>query len=100
MYETPSMNLLDKQSLKIPGVKDFSWSPRQNIISYPVPIIALLPSPLALSSLMQYTYMVPERDSGNTPAKVVLVEIPSRKELRQKNIFNVNDVCFGREWWI
>jgi len=60
---------LDKQSIKIPGVKDFSWSPKQNIISY----------------------MVPERDSGNSPAKVVLVEIPSRKELRQKNLFNVTD---------
>jgi translation initiation factor 3 subunit B len=69
VYEAPSMNLLDKQSLKIPGVKDFCWSPKGNIISY----------------------MVPERDSGNSPAKVVLVEIPSRKELRQKNIFNVND---------
>jgi translation initiation factor 3 subunit B len=69
VYEAPSMNLLDKQSIKIPGVKDFSWSPKQNIISY----------------------MVPERDQGNIPAKVVLVEIPSRKELRQKNLFNVTD---------
>jgi translation initiation factor 3 subunit B len=69
VYETPSMVLLDKQSIKIPGVKDFCWSPKQNIISY----------------------IVPERDSGNTPAKVVLVEIPSRKELRQKNLFNVTD---------
>jgi len=58
---------MDKQSLKIPGVKDFCWSPKQNIISY----------------------MVPERENGNAPAKVVLVEIPSRKELRQKNMFNV-----------
>eukprot|EP00026_Physarum_polycephalum_P004618 Phypoly_transcript_04640.p1 GENE.Phypoly_transcript_04640~~Phypoly_transcript_04640.p1 ORF type:complete len:690 (+),score=161.86 Phypoly_transcript_04640:38-2071(+) len=69
VYETPSMSLLDKQSLKVPGVKDFCWSPKQNIISY----------------------IVPERESGNTPAKVVLVEIPSRKELRQKNLFNVTD---------
>jgi len=69
VYEAPSMNLLDKQSVKLPGVKDFCWSPKQNIISY----------------------MVPERDSGNTPAKVVLIEIPSRKELRQKNLFNVTD---------
>jgi uncharacterized protein with WD repeat len=34
VYETPSMSLLDKQSIKIPGVKDFCWSPKQNIISY------------------------------------------------------------------
>lgn len=40
-----------------------------------------------------HKYIVPERDNGNTPAKVVLVEIPSRKELRQKNLFNVTDVC-------
>jgi len=69
VYETPSMSLLDKQSIKVPGIKEFCWSPKQNIISY----------------------FVPERDSGNIPAKVVLVEIPSRKELRQKNLVNVND---------
>jgi translation initiation factor 3 subunit B len=67
VYETPSMGLLDKQSLKIPGVKDFSWSPKQNTISYFVP------------------------ESGNIPAKVVLLSIPGRKELRQKNLFNVKD---------
>lgn len=67
VYETPSMGLLDKQSIKIPGVKDFAWSPKQNTISYFVP------------------------ESGNTPAKVVLISLPTRKELRQKNLFNVKD---------
>lgn len=67
VYETPSMGLLDKQSIKIPGVKDFSWSPSQNVISYFVP------------------------EKSNVPAKVVLLNIPSKKELRQKNLFSVTD---------
>jgi len=61
------MNLLDKQSVKLVGVKDFCWSPKQNIISYFVP------------------------ETENSPAKVILMEIPTRKELRQKNLFSVSD---------
>jgi len=61
------MGLLDKQSLKIPGVKDFCWSPAQNIISYFV------------------------TENGNTPAKVVLVNIPSRKEVRPRSLVSVTD---------
>eukprot|EP01112_Ceratiomyxa_fruticulosa_P016156 TRINITY_DN4848_c0_g1_i1.p1 TRINITY_DN4848_c0_g1~~TRINITY_DN4848_c0_g1_i1.p1 ORF type:complete len:666 (-),score=150.28 TRINITY_DN4848_c0_g1_i1:61-2058(-) len=68
IYETPSMGLLDKTSLKIPGVKDFSWSPTQHLLAYFVP------------------------ENGNSPAKVVVVEIPSRKEVRQKNWVNVSSV--------
>jgi len=67
VYETPSMSLIEKQSIKIPGVKDFCWAPKDHVISYFVP------------------------ESGNTPAKVVLMSIPTRRELRQKNLFNVSD---------
>jgi len=67
IYELPSMKLLDKKSLRAEGVQEFEWSPKENIIAYWAPEIQ------------------------NTPARVSLVEIPSRKELRQKNLFNVSD---------
>jgi len=67
VYEAPSMNLLEKKSIKINEVKDFCWSPAANIISCWIP------------------------ESGNSPARVMLIEIPSKKEKRQKNLFSVND---------
>jgi len=67
IYETPSFGLLEKKSLKIPAVRDFSWSPTDNMIAY----------------------WVPEQE--NTPARVTLIEIPSRRELVVRNLFNVAD---------
>ncbi|KAK7113407.1 eukaryotic translation initiation factor 3 subunit B-like [Littorina saxatilis] len=67
VYETPSFGLLDKKSLKITSIKDFSWSPTDNMIAYWVP------------------------EESNTPARVTLIEIPSRKELCVRNLFNVAD---------
>ncbi|GFR78417.1 eukaryotic translation initiation factor 3 subunit B, partial [Elysia marginata] len=67
IFETPSFGLKDKKSLKIPAVRDFSWSPTDNILAYWVP------------------------EQSNTPARVTLVEIPSRKELCVRNLFNVAD---------
>jgi len=67
VYETPGFGLLDKKSIKIEGLKGFSWSPKDNIIAYWV------------------------GEAKNVPARVVLLEIPSRKELRIKNLFNVAD---------
>jgi len=67
VYESPVFGLLDKKSIKIPGMKDFTWSPTQNIIAY----------------------WVPEDD--NAPARVCLMELPSRREIRVKNLFNVHD---------
>ena len=32
IYETPSFGLLDKKSIKVAGMKDFSWSPTENIL--------------------------------------------------------------------
>ena len=67
IYSLPSMKLLDKKSLRANGVREFSWSPTDNIISYWA------------------------AESGNQPARVSLVEIPSRKEVRQKNLFMVEE---------
>lgn len=68
IYETPSMGLIDKKSIKVPGVKIMDWSPSDNIISY----------------------WVPEKD--NIPSSVVLMEIPERKMVRERQFYNVCDI--------
>jgi translation initiation factor 3 subunit B len=66
IYETPGMKLLDKRSLIADGIHEFQFSPaRANVIAYWAP------------------------EHGNAPAHVDLIELPSRKKLRQKNLFNV-----------
>ncbi|KAJ8444176.1 hypothetical protein Cgig2_030996 [Carnegiea gigantea] len=67
VYETETFTLIDKKSIKVENVMDFSWSPTD-------PILALF---------------VPEL--GNQPAKVSLYQIPSKEEIRQKNLFSVSD---------
>jgi translation initiation factor 3 subunit B len=67
IYETPSFFLLDMKSIKIPGIRNFSWSPTDNVIAY---------------------WVAEETD---VPAKVVLLEIPKKREIRTKNLFNVAD---------
>ncbi|KAL6846837.1 hypothetical protein ACP4OV_024285 [Aristida adscensionis] len=69
VYETDTFSLIDKKSLKVENVVDFCWSPTD-------PIIALF---------------VPEMSGGNQPARVSLVQIPGKEELRQKNLFSVSD---------
>ncbi|CAI0413995.1 unnamed protein product [Linum tenue] len=69
VYETETFSLIDKKSMKIENVMDFTWSPAD-------PIIALF---------------VPELGGGNQPARVSLVQIPGKQELRQKNLFSVSD---------
>ena len=53
VYSTEDFKLLDKKSLKLPGVKEFKWSPAQNIIAA----------------------YIPGQDAGQTPARVVLIEV-------------------------
>merc|ERR1711868_85970 len=67
VYETPSFGLLDKKSVMVDLIKDFAWSPTDNIISYWTP------------------------EERETPARVVLIEIPSREDLCKKNLFTVAD---------
>ena len=67
IYEAPDMSLLDKKSLKLEGVTDFLWSPAEAVLA---------------------VYQ-PEQNAGNTPARVSLWAIPSRREVRQKQLFNV-----------
>lgn len=68
VYEMPSVGLLDKKSIKVPGVRDFAWSPTDNYL----------------------VYWTPEHDEA--PARVCLMELPSREELRQKALYAVADI--------
>ena len=54
--------------MKLDGVRRALWSPSDNIMSLWVP------------------------EAENLAAKVVLMELPSRVELRQKNLFSVADL--------
>ena len=67
IYELPSMALLDKKSIKVEGLRDFAWSPTDNLLAYWTP------------------------DIGEAPARVSVLQIPSRTLLRAKNLFNVAD---------
>ncbi|CAA2985342.1 eukaryotic translation initiation factor 3 subunit B-like [Olea europaea subsp. europaea] len=69
VYETETFTLIDKKSIKVENVMDFCWSPTD-------PILALF---------------APELGGGNQPARVSLLQIPSKEELRQKNLFSVSD---------
>ncbi|TGZ71221.1 hypothetical protein CRM22_002762 [Opisthorchis felineus] len=67
IYETNTFRLLDKKRLG-GNIRDFSWSPAENVLAYWVP------------------------ESDNTPARVVLMEVPSREELCTKNLFSVAEI--------
>ncbi|OMO65967.1 hypothetical protein COLO4_30887 [Corchorus olitorius] len=69
VYETETFGLVDGRHLEVENVVDFIWSPTD-------PIIALF---------------VPEMGGGNQPARVTLIQIPSKEEVRRKNLFNVSD---------
>ena len=34
IYETPACGLLDKKSIKVAGMRGFSWFPKENILAY------------------------------------------------------------------
>ncbi|CAH2036962.1 unnamed protein product, partial [Iphiclides podalirius] len=67
VYETPGFGLLDKKSIKITGIRDFSWSPTDNVLAY---------------------WVAEDKD---VPARVTLLELPNRTEIRSKNLFSVAD---------
>lgn len=77
IYELPKMNLLDKSTIKIEGIKDFEWAPatpqREGVKTYE----------------QLFCYWTPE--IGSNPAKVGLMSIPSKEVVRTRNLFNVMD---------
>lgn len=70
VYETPSMGMLDKKSFRAPtgNIVDFAWSPVANVLAYSTP------------------------EEGDAPARVSILEIPSRRELRQKALYSVSGI--------
>lgn len=67
VYQAPDMTLVDKKSIKLEGVVDFCWSPAD-------PILAAFQ---------------PEQGGGNQPARLSLIQLPNKNEVRSKNLFNV-----------
>ncbi|XP_060560213.1 eukaryotic translation initiation factor 3 subunit B-like [Ruditapes philippinarum] len=67
VYETATFRLLDNKSLKIDGIRDFSWSPSDNYLAYWVP------------------------EQNNIPARVTIISMPARTEMCVRNLFNVAD---------
>ena len=65
VYDTNDFKLLDKRSLTADGIQEVQFSPKSNILACWSP------------------------EAGNSPAHVDVIELPSRKKLRQKNLFNV-----------
>lgn len=67
VYEAPSMELLDRKSIRAEGLRGFEWAPKgpDNVLAY----------------------WAPER--GQQPARVVMVELPSKRDVRRKPIFHV-----------
>ena len=65
IYDTSTMKLLDSRSLITDGIREFQFSPKANVLAYWAP------------------------EKNNAPAHVDVIELPSRKKLRQKNLFNV-----------
>jgi len=68
VYQTPDMGLLDKKSIKIPHIRHFAWSPKDNVLAYWTPEV------------------------NDSPARVTLIDLPSKKELRQKALFSVSSI--------
>eukprot|EP01120_Amphizonella_sp_Union-15-10_P013936 TRINITY_DN6582_c0_g1_i1.p1 TRINITY_DN6582_c0_g1~~TRINITY_DN6582_c0_g1_i1.p1 ORF type:complete len:668 (+),score=165.09 TRINITY_DN6582_c0_g1_i1:58-2061(+) len=68
IFETPSITLLDKKSLMLRSpVKEYAWSKTDHLISTWLP------------------------EGPNHPAQALIISIPSRKTVAQKNLFNVNE---------
>jgi len=67
IYETATMKVIKGGGIKTANIREFSWSPAENIISCWIP------------------------ESGNIPAKIQLIEVPSIKTVRSHNLFQVTE---------
>lgn len=104
VYEVPSMNLLEKKSIKIDGVVDFEWCPMSDDEQMKLKeekrgekdgeaeVDGKKGKKGGASKVREnmLVYWVPEME--NQPARVTLLAIPSRTQLRTKNLFTVSDV--------
>ncbi|KAI6132740.1 translation initiation factor eIF-3b [Pisolithus croceorrhizus] len=89
VYELPSMGLHDKKSIKIEGVVDFEWCPHGDKDRDEAEKAAKSGKTPKRTKENMLAYWTPE--VANQPARVTLLEFPSRRILRQKNLFNVTE---------
>jgi len=92
VYELPSMMLHDKKSIKIEGVVDFEWCPqgdKDKEDEAKAKAAAESGKPVKKPRENMLVYWTPE--VANQPARVTLMNFPSRAILRQKNLFNVTE---------
>ncbi|KAI9472227.1 MAG: eukaryotic translation initiation factor eIF2A-domain-containing protein [Benjaminiella poitrasii] len=80
IYEAPSMGLVGKKSIKVPGIVDFDWSPAKSNEKSDVK---------AYQKEEVLGYWTPE--IGNQPARVCLMSVPSKEVIATKNLFNVSE---------
>jgi translation initiation factor 3 subunit B len=98
VYELPSMGLHGKKSLKIEGVVDFEWCPQgdkdREDADKDATAAANGSGTKAAKKAREnmLVYWTPE--VANQPARVTLLNFPSREILRQKNLFNVTEVSY------
>ena len=90
VYETPSLTMLGKKSIKIEGVVDFEWAPlndqeREALEAERNGSAA----PGSSHRENKLAFWMPE--VMNQPARVSLMSLPSRAIIRSKNLFNVHD---------
>ncbi|KDD76724.1 eukaryotic translation initiation factor eIF2A [Helicosporidium sp. ATCC 50920] len=71
VYEAPEFHLLDKKPMRVPNVQLIEWSPAD-------PLLAAY-----------------QAEEGNLPARVAVFSLPSREELRAKNLFSVAGVALS-----
>jgi translation initiation factor 3 subunit B len=88
VYELPGMGLQGRKSLKIEGVTDFEWCPHGGGDREDAVKASKKPTENML------VYWTPE--VANQPARVTLINFPSRSVLCQKNLFNVSEVGLYR----
>ena len=89
IYELPNMGLQGKKSMKIEGVVDFEWCPQGDKDKDESEKATKSGKPSKVKENM-LAYWTPE--VSNQPARVTVINFPSRSVLRQKNLFNVSDV--------
>ncbi|PSR92210.1 hypothetical protein PHLCEN_2v4740 [Hermanssonia centrifuga] len=86
VYELPSMRLNDKKSIKIDGVVDFEWCPHGDKDKEDAEKAIAAGKKVKENMLAYWTPEV-----ANQPARVSVINFPSRAILRQKNLFNVTE---------
>ncbi|CEQ40521.1 SPOSA6832_02138, partial [Sporobolomyces salmonicolor] len=90
VYETPSLAMLGKKSIKIEGVVDFEWAPMNDQERDALEAERNgSAKPGSSSRDNKIAFFTPE--ITNQPARVSLMALPSRTILRSKNLFNVHD---------